>query len=57
MATSAGRVVELSQAIDPLVLAVDIDSTASRGDVSDAADARSRAEGSSSPPVITPPQR
>jgi gluconokinase len=41
MATSAGRV-ELGQAIDPLVLAVDIGSTASRGDVFDAADARSR---------------
>ncbi|HEY6686590.1 MAG TPA: FGGY family carbohydrate kinase, partial [Propionibacteriaceae bacterium] len=36
MAASAGRV-KLSQAIDPLVLAVDIGSTASRGDVFDAA--------------------
>jgi gluconokinase len=36
MAASAGRV-KLSQAVDPLVLAVDIGSTASRGDVFDAA--------------------
>ena len=36
MAASVGRV-KLSQAIDPLVLAVDIGSTASRGDVFDAA--------------------
>jgi sugar (pentulose or hexulose) kinase len=36
MATPAGRG-KLSQAIDPLVLAVDIGSTASRGDVFDAA--------------------
>ena len=36
MAASAGRV-KLSQAVDPLVLAVDIGSTASRGDVYDAA--------------------
>jgi hypothetical protein len=44
MATSAGRA-ELGQAFDPYVLAVDIGSTASRGDVFDAADARSRANG------------
>jgi len=36
MAASAGRV-KLREAIDPLVLAVDIGSTASRGDVYDAA--------------------
>jgi gluconokinase len=36
MAASAGRV-KLSHAIDPPVLAVDIGSTASRGDVFDAA--------------------
>jgi len=36
MATPAGRV-KLSEAIDPLVLAIDIGSTASRGDVYDAA--------------------
>jgi ribulose kinase len=36
MAAAAGRV-KLRQAIDPLVLAVDIGSTASRGDVYDAA--------------------
>ena len=36
MASSAGRV-KLSQALDPLVLAVDIGSTASQGDVFDAA--------------------
>jgi gluconokinase len=36
MATSGGRV-KLSQALDPLVLAIDIGSTASRGDVFDAA--------------------
>ena len=36
MAAAAGRV-KLREAIDPLVLAVDIGSTASRGDVYDAA--------------------
>jgi hypothetical protein len=60
MAAAAGRV-KLRQAIDPLVLAVDIGSTASRGGVYDQRDVRSRGLGrrfrTTSRPVMTAPQR
>jgi gluconokinase len=60
MATAAGSV-KLREAIDPLVLAVDIGSTASRGDVYDAAGRPVRGGREKVPhqftPVMTAPQR